>query len=164
LQYFLCVKTSPGHRLNEPEIRSVQEAAAARIGVTGLCRSNDGDVAAIDAQTLEAEIVNGNFSQAEFERFCTSAGFSVRDERGNLTSAAAQAFLEHQWGQELFTVELPTTEAAACDVYGALADFAREQQFRLWSPMPGVGDIEPVEPGRLPPLWHRYSDGEEEPV
>lgn len=157
VRYFLCVKTFPGHRLNEPEIRSVQDVAATQIGITGLYRSNDGDVADIDAQTLEDELASGNFSLTEFERFCASSGFSARDEGGSVTPAAAQAFLEHKWGQEVFTIELPTTEAAACEIYGALASFCREQRFRLWSPMPGVGDIDPATAGRLPPLWHRCS-------
>ena len=160
MRYFLCVKTSVGHRLSEAKLRSVQDAARTRIGIAELYRSNDGDVADIDVQTLEDELARRNFSLAEFERFCTSSGVLVRDEAGGFTPAAAQAFLEHRWGQEVFTVELPTTEPAACEIYAALASFAREQRFRLWSPIPGVGDIDPATPGLLPPLWHRYSAGE----
>ena len=43
----------------------------------------------------------------------------------------------------------------------SLARFARDHGFRLWSPMPGVGDIvgdiDPEMPGRLPPFWDRCS-------
>src|SRR5262249_5335140 len=131
LRYFLCVKTHPGHRLNEAEIRSAQGAAAAQVGITGLYRSNDGDVADVDVQTLEDELASGTVPLAEFERFCASSGFSATDEAGGFTPDAAQAFLEHQWGQEVFTVELPETEAAASEIYVALASFAREHQFRL---------------------------------
>jgi hypothetical protein len=157
LRYFLCVKTYPGHRLNQAEIRTVQDAAAARIGIPGLYRVQDGDVADIDAQSLEDELAVGNFSLMEFEQFCASSGFAVTDEIGGFTRAAAQAFLEHQWGQEVCTVELPMAEAAASAIYVALASFAREHGYRLWSPMPGAGDIDPAAPGRLPPLWHHYS-------
>jgi hypothetical protein len=154
------VKTAPGHRLNEAEIRLVQNAVCTRIGLTGLYRSNDGDVADIDAQVLEDELASGALSSAEFELFCETSGVTVRDEEGGLSPSAAQAFLENKWGQELFTVELPTAEAAACKIYAGLAAFAREHRFRLWAPVPGVGDIDPSMPGRLPPLWHRYSSGE----
>jgi hypothetical protein len=157
VKYHLCVKTYPGHRLNEFEIRSVQSAASTRIGITGLYRSNDGDVAYIDAQTLEDELTSGNFSLTDFESFCESSGFAERSEKGGFNPAAAQAFLEHKWGQEIFTVELPTAEGSACETYAALINFTREQRFRLWSPMPGIGDIDLSTPGRLPPLWHHYS-------
>ncbi len=158
--YFLCLKTAPGHRLNEAEIRSVQNAASARIGIMELYRSNDGDVADIDVQILEDELAGGKFSLAEFEQFCDSMGVAAGDSAAGLNPTAAQAFLEFKWGQEIFTVKLPTAEVTACEIYAGLAGFAREHRFRLWSPMPGAGDIDPSMPGRLPPLWREYAQGE----
>jgi hypothetical protein len=154
------VKTYPGHRFDEAEIRSLQNSAGPRIGFTGPYRSNDGDVADIDAQVLEEEIATGSLSLAEFDRFCESSGLPARDEGGGLNPASAQEYLERQWGQEVFTVELPTNEVAACKMYAALVGYARERRFRLWSPMPGVGDIDLSTPGPLPPLWHQYSSRE----
>ena len=158
--YFLCVKTAPGHRLSEAEIRSIQGAASARISITDLHRSNDGDVAYIDVQVLEDELAGGTLSLAEFEEFCESMGVAVRDGEGGLNPPAAQAFLEYKWGQEIFSVKLPATEVAACEIYAGLAGFAREHRFRLWAAVPGDGDIDPAIPGRLPPLWHRYAPSE----
>jgi hypothetical protein len=155
--YFLCMRTYPGQQLEEAQIRLLQNSAGARMGFTGLYRSNDGDVADIDALTLEDEIARGNLSLTEFERFCQSLGFMARDESGRLSPAAAQQYLEYQWGQEVFTLELPTTEAAACRMYAALVGYARDEGLRLWSPMPGVGDIDLTTAGPLPPLWHQYS-------
>lgn len=157
MRYFLCVKTFPGHRLTANEIAAVRHAARARLENAELYGSNDGGPSGIDVEILEDELASGSFSVPDFEVFCKASGLTARDEEASLHPVAAQAYLEHRWGQELFTIELPTEEAVACEIYAAVAAFARDEQFRLWSPMPSGGDLDPWKPGRLPPEWHRFS-------
>ncbi|MCA9179049.1 MAG: hypothetical protein KDB14_31515 [Planctomycetales bacterium] len=160
--YPMSIKTPPGLRLSEHEIRQVQDAAAQRFGLDDfyLDRLTDRDDSAeIDAEIIEDMIADGEFTLAEFERFCNSLAIPAHDEAGDLAPAAAQAFMEHKFGQEVFTVRLPTTEDAASTTYLALAALAQEQQLRLRPAM--GGEIDLANPGRLPPHWHRFLIGKD---
>lgn len=155
MPYVLAVKTDPGKKLSLAEILVLRSAVEPKIAdaiVFDLSGPEDSD---ISAETLTDMLADQEETRRNFASYCAQFGVETHLKGGTPNPIAALGFLETLWGQEIITIRFPHRGSPTA-IYFEFIAFARLHDFRLWSPMPGVGYVDLDNPGEVPPHWDRY--------
>ncbi len=106
---------------------------------------------ASDVRTVNECIREGECSLEEYQRFCSALG--VRPGAGNEAEyEAARSFLDYNWGQTQFSLELPREEDEGREAYRLIIEFARRHKLVVHDPQIGEA-IDLDKPGEFPPMW-----------
>ncbi|HEX5221640.1 MAG TPA: hypothetical protein VFZ59_18900 [Verrucomicrobiae bacterium] len=151
MSYDLMLQTHPNRELAANSFDAIQEEIAHNATLPRLCELTLGRRAAssIDVIVLREGLDFGDFSEQDFNEFCSRRGLTA--DCRNQDSAAA--FIGNRWGFTVATLKLPKTEEEARTAYVEIVEFALRHGLRVTDPQSGR-DIDLQKPGLLPQSWN----------